>query len=91
MSAEVTVASGFPRANVIGSMRQYMYKVSTASTSDYLTTPLKLIKSFTITASAAANAPAGTVAVVSASDPRQRITLAMSATDSALYIQAEGW
>ena len=91
MSAEVTVASGFPRVNVIGSMRQYLYKVSAASTTDYLTTPLRTIKGFNVQGSASASAPGATVAAVSATNPKQRITLALGATDSALYIQAEGW
>jgi hypothetical protein len=91
MAAEVTVATGWPRRNVIGSMNQYLYKVTAASTTDYLTTPLKLIKGFNIQGSASATAPGATIAAVSASDPRQRITLALGATDSALYIQAEGW
>jgi hypothetical protein len=91
MAAEVTVASGYPRINIIGSMRQFLYKVTAASTTDYLTTPLRAVKSVTVTGSASATAPGCTVASVSASNPKKRVTLALGATDSALFIAVEGW
>jgi|WetSurMetagenome_2_1015567.scaffolds.fasta_scaffold01234_4 hypothetical protein len=90
MAAEVTVATGFPYRNVNGNWVELLYKVSTASTTDYLTLPIRTVRSFSFGPSAAATAPAGTLAVVSASDGRMRLTLACSATDSALYIRVTG-
>jgi hypothetical protein len=91
MAAEVTVATGFPRTNVTGSLREYVYKVSTGSTTDYLTTPLRVVKEVTVTASSASVTPSCTVAAVSASDKRQRVTLGLGANDSAMYIKVAGW
>ena len=91
MPNEVSVATGFPRLNIIGSMRQWVYKCAATSTTDYLTTKLKAVKSVTVTGSAAATTPACTVAAVSQSNSFQRVTLALGADDANLYISVEGW
>ena len=47
--AAVTVAAGWPRNNVAGRFREYLYKVNIAANADYLDVPLRIIKDVHLT------------------------------------------
>lgn len=47
--AAVTVNTGYPRVNVIGSYKEYYYNVDIAADADYLDVPLKVIKGVHLT------------------------------------------
>lgn len=42
--AAVTVNTGYPKVNVIGSYREYYYNVDIAADADYLDVPLKVVR-----------------------------------------------
>lgn len=42
--AAVTVNTGYPKFNVIGSYREYYYNIDIAADADYLDVPLKVVR-----------------------------------------------
>ncbi len=47
--AAVTVNTWYPKANVIGSYREYYYNIDIAADADYLDVPLKVIRGVNLT------------------------------------------
>lgn len=88
--AAVTVNTGWPRLNVIGNMRQYMYNVDIASDADYLDVPLKKIKGVHMTDDTLSACGVASIALNSGG-LTSRITFNTGGAINDCFVTVEGW
>lgn len=88
--AVVTVDTGWPRANVIGHMRQWLYRVDIAADADYLDVPLKLVKSVHLTDTVMTAVGVASIAL-NANGLTSRVTFNSGGAITNCYVTLEGW
>lgn len=86
----VTVDTGWPRTNVIGNMRQLLYRVDIAADADYLDVPIKVVKSVHCTDDSVTAVGVASVALNS-SGLTSRITFNSGGAINNCYVTVEGW
>jgi hypothetical protein len=89
--AAVTVATGYPRRNVSGSMNEWLYQVDIASDGDYLDVPLKVVKDIHLTDAALTACGVESVALDGGTVQKSRITFNSGGAITGCYIRVLGW